>query len=102
VQGDGQFPDRGEWYAGLAALELPWNLQLSRALWPKNLIPRMAGGDAMVAKSGETARRTGDFRCERCHERTHVTEGHRIPKCPKCGNVTFDTRENEPGNKPSS
>ena len=55
----------------------------------------------MVAKSGESARRTGDFRCERCHARTHVTEGDRIPKCPNCGNDTFDTRENEPGNKSS-
>jgi Zn finger protein HypA/HybF involved in hydrogenase expression len=42
---------------------------------------------------------TGDFRCERCHERVHVTQGDRIPKCPNCGNDTFDTREHEPDTK---
>jgi predicted RNA-binding Zn-ribbon protein involved in translation (DUF1610 family) len=53
----------------------------------------------MAAHTGESARRTGDFRCEQCREKVHVTEGHSIPKCPNCGNNTFDTRENEPGNK---
>ncbi len=55
----------------------------------------------MAAKAGEEARQTGDFRCERCHERVHVTRGHKIPRCPNCGNDTYDTREHEPGNKSS-
>jgi predicted RNA-binding Zn-ribbon protein involved in translation (DUF1610 family) len=53
----------------------------------------------MAAHSGETARSTGDFRCSRCHQMVHVTNGHKIPKCPNCGNDTFDTRENEPHNQ---
>ena len=55
----------------------------------------------MSAKSGETARETGDFRCARCREQVHVTTGDRIPKCPNCGNDEFDTRYHEPGNKSS-
>jgi ribosomal protein L37AE/L43A len=56
----------------------------------------------MAAKAGETAQETGDFRCTKCHERTHATKGKKIPKCKNCGGATFDTRENEPGNKSSS
>ncbi|GLQ53079.1 hypothetical protein GCM10010862_03370 [Devosia nitrariae] len=26
-------------------------------------------------------------------------KGHKIPKCPNCGNDTFDTRYHEPGNR---
>jgi Zn finger protein HypA/HybF involved in hydrogenase expression len=55
--------------------------------------------DSMAAKAGETARETGDFRCERCHQQVHVTKGHKIPKCPHCGNDIFDTRYHEPGRK---
>lgn len=40
----------------------------------------------------------GDFRCGKCHQRTHVTEGAVIPKCPNSGNDVFDMREHEPGN----
>jgi hypothetical protein len=29
----------------------------------------------------------------------HVTQGKKIPKCPNCGNDTFDTREHEPDTK---
>ncbi|WP_456716371.1 zinc ribbon-containing protein [Bradyrhizobium sp. USDA 4353] len=50
----------------------------------------------MAAHAGETAEQTGDFRCERCHQTTHVTKGHKIPKCSHCGHATFDTRRNEP------
>jgi predicted RNA-binding Zn-ribbon protein involved in translation (DUF1610 family) len=53
----------------------------------------------MSAHAGETAQETRDFRCSACHSKVHVTSGHRIPTCPNCGNDTFDTRENEPGNK---
>lgn len=55
----------------------------------------------MSAHSGETAQETGDFRCERCHQQTHVTKGHKISKCAHCGNDQFDTRYHEPGNKSS-
>jgi ribosomal protein L37AE/L43A len=50
----------------------------------------------MSAKSGERAQETGDFRCSRCHQQTHVTKGDKIPKCSHCGNDTFDTRYHEP------
>jgi Zn finger protein HypA/HybF involved in hydrogenase expression len=53
----------------------------------------------MTAETGEKARKTGDFRCEKCHTKVHVAAGQEIPKCPNCGNDSFDTRENEPGNK---
>lgn len=55
----------------------------------------------MSAQSGETARQTGDFRCEKCRHQVHVTKGHSIPKCPNCGNNRFDARYHEPGNKSS-
>lgn len=56
----------------------------------------------MSAHAGEEARKTGDFRCERCRQTTHVQQGQKIPKCPHCGNDTYADRENEPGNKSSS
>ena len=49
----------------------------------------------MIAHSGEKAMKTGDFRCSSCHQKVHVTEGHKMPKCPNCGNDTFDTGESE-------
>ncbi|MXQ14788.1 zinc ribbon-containing protein [Microvirga makkahensis] len=55
----------------------------------------------MAAHAGETARQTGDFRCERCHQQVHVMKGRTIPKCPHCGNGTFDTRYHEPDSKSS-
>ncbi len=55
----------------------------------------------MAAKSGEKAEGTGDFRCERCHHQVHVSAGKPIPKCPNCGNDSFDTRYHEPGNRSS-
>lgn len=56
----------------------------------------------MVAKSGEKAWETGDFRCEKCHEQVHVRKGQPIPKCPNCGNDSFDTRYHEPSRKSAS
>jgi LSD1 subclass zinc finger protein len=50
----------------------------------------------MAAKAGEKAQRTGDFRCEKCRTKVHVTQGARIPRCPNCGNDTYGERENEP------
>jgi Zn finger protein HypA/HybF involved in hydrogenase expression len=55
----------------------------------------------MSAKAGEKAEKTGDFRCAKCHEKVHVKSGDKIPKCPNCGSDTYDTRQNEPGNKSS-
>ena len=53
----------------------------------------------MAAHAGEKAEKTGDFRCEKCHQRVHVKAGEHIPKCPHCGNDTYGSRENDPGNK---
>jgi ribosomal protein L37AE/L43A len=53
----------------------------------------------MTAQAGEQAQRTGDFRCDKCHQKVHVKSGDKIPKCPHCGNNAYDTRVNEPGNK---
>jgi ribosomal protein L37AE/L43A len=53
----------------------------------------------MSAHAGEKAEQTGDFRCEKCHQQTHVTRGQTIPKCPHCGNRSYDTRYHEPGSK---
>ena len=52
----------------------------------------------MSAHAGEKARKTGDFRCEHCNTKVHVKDGDKIPKCPNCGNDTFDERVNEPSN----
>lgn len=52
----------------------------------------------MSAKAGERARKTGDFVCEQCNNRVHVTQNDKIPKCPNCGNDTFDERRSEPSN----
>jgi DNA-directed RNA polymerase subunit RPC12/RpoP len=44
----------------------------------------------MTEKMGETVRETGDYRCERCHQITHMAVGTLIPACPHCGFETFD------------
>jgi predicted RNA-binding Zn-ribbon protein involved in translation (DUF1610 family) len=77
------------------------NLQERAHALPPSSCARNRKDDAMSAHAGEKAERTGDFRCARCHQKTHVAAGHTIPKCPNCGNDVFDTRENEPGNKSS-
>ena len=53
----------------------------------------------MAAHAGEQARKTGTFHCERCNATVRVHQGDEIPKCPNCGNDTFDERTDEPGNK---
>ena len=53
-----------------------------------------------AAHSRERARKRGDFRCERCHEKVRLEQGAHIPKCPNCGNETSDERVNEPSNQP--
>lgn len=55
----------------------------------------------MSAKAGEKAQKTGDFHCEKCHHKVHVTAGKTIPKCPNCGNDRYESRTHEPGNKSS-
>jgi Zn finger protein HypA/HybF involved in hydrogenase expression len=54
----------------------------------------------MAAHAGEKAQKTGDFHCAKCHEKVHVQQGHKIPKCPN-GHSEFETRTKEPGNKSS-
>jgi predicted RNA-binding Zn-ribbon protein involved in translation (DUF1610 family) len=53
----------------------------------------------MAAHAGEHAQKTGTFHCSRCNNKVRVTGGHKIPKCPKCGNTTYDARTDEPGSK---
>jgi predicted RNA-binding Zn-ribbon protein involved in translation (DUF1610 family) len=53
----------------------------------------------MAARGGERARKTSDFVCSKCPEKVHVSDGDKVPKCPNCGNGTFEERRNEPGNK---
>ena len=53
----------------------------------------------MAAHAGEKAEKTGDFRCEKCHQRVHVKAGEHIPKCPHCGNDTYGSRENDRAKK---
>jgi hypothetical protein len=55
--------------------------------------------DTMAARAGERAQKTGTFHCERCNNKVRVKKGGKIPKCPHCGNATYDTRTGEPGNK---
>lgn len=52
----------------------------------------------MSARAGESARKTGDFKCDKCGNSMHVTQGDKIPACSKCGNDTFSERTNEPSN----
>ena len=53
----------------------------------------------MAAHAGEKAEKTGDFHCAKCGQRVHVDRGDRIPKCPHCGNDSYESRTGEPGNK---
>lgn len=56
----------------------------------------------MAAHAGEKAQEGGEFRCERCHEATRVNKGQTIPKCPHCGNETYDTRRHETSGRSTS
>jgi predicted RNA-binding Zn-ribbon protein involved in translation (DUF1610 family) len=49
----------------------------------------------MSAQAGEAAQEGGNFRCARCNHHVRVNKGERIPKCPSCGNTTFDERVHE-------
>jgi len=54
----------------------------------------------MSVHSGETAKMTGDVRCEECHSKMHITIGHKVPKCPNCGNETFESSSDDVGMQP--
>jgi Zn finger protein HypA/HybF involved in hydrogenase expression len=41
-------------------------------------------------KVGEMARESANYRCERCHTVTPMTQGQLIRPCPKCGYDTYD------------
>ena len=49
----------------------------------------------MTAKAGERAQKTGDFYCDYCGAKVHVTKGDKIHKWPN-GHSDFGTRRNEP------
>lgn len=50
----------------------------------------------MAARSGEQAIESGRFHCERCGHSVRVNQGDPIPRCPSCGNTTYDRRTGEP------
>lgn len=55
----------------------------------------------MAAHAGESARKTGDFRCESWREQVPVTRDKKAPNRPNCGDDTVDSRYHEPGDKSS-
>jgi Zn finger protein HypA/HybF involved in hydrogenase expression len=44
----------------------------------------------MSLRSGETVNKSGEYKCEKCHTEVYVTNGRKLPKCPNCGNESFD------------
>jgi Zn finger protein HypA/HybF involved in hydrogenase expression len=44
----------------------------------------------MSEKTGEIARESSNYRCERCHQVTAFSQGVLIPACPQCGFESFD------------
>jgi Zn finger protein HypA/HybF involved in hydrogenase expression len=44
----------------------------------------------MSEKTGEIARESSNYRCERCHQVTAFSQGALIPACPQCGFESFD------------
>ena len=44
----------------------------------------------MSEKSGEIARESSNYRCERCHQTLSMARGVLIQPCPQCGYDTFD------------
>lgn len=40
--------------------------------------------------AGDLVQETDDFRCSKCYRQVHVMKGRLLPKCPHCGNSTFD------------
>lgn len=56
-------------------------------------------GNRWQPKQAEKVLKTGDFKCDNCGNKVHVTQGDKIPECPKCGNNAYETREHQPGTK---
>jgi DNA-directed RNA polymerase subunit RPC12/RpoP len=44
----------------------------------------------MTEKTSETARESGEYRCESCGRTIGLERGVLIPRCPYCGFDTFD------------
>jgi predicted RNA-binding Zn-ribbon protein involved in translation (DUF1610 family) len=51
--------------------------------------------DSVAAHAGEKAQEGGMFHCDRCGNRVRVNKGQSIPKCPNCGNGSYDSRTEE-------
>ena len=43
-----------------------------------------------MEKTGETARESGNFRCEQCGHTLSIPRGALMPRCPQCGFDTFE------------
>lgn len=50
-------------------------------------------GAKMSMTTGEEATKDGTFRCSNCQEEIAVKKGNPMPKCPGCGNRTFEARQ---------
>ena len=48
----------------------------------------------MVAKAGDIARKTGEYKCQECESAVYVEKGEELPPCP-CGGETFDEQVSE-------
>jgi predicted RNA-binding Zn-ribbon protein involved in translation (DUF1610 family) len=46
-------------------------------------------------QSGERAEYTGDIVCDLCGEQVFVSRGDSIPRCPNCGNFTYNEQPEE-------
>jgi ribosomal protein L37AE/L43A len=53
------------------------------------------------AKTGEIARESGVYRCEKCQQNTTVQVGVPIRECKNCGNTSFVTGWRSLANQPS-
>jgi Zn finger protein HypA/HybF involved in hydrogenase expression len=47
-------------------------------------------GHIMAGKTGEIARESSNYRCERCHQVMRFSQGDLIPACSQCGFESFD------------
>ena len=56
----------------------------------------------MSAKTGEIARESGIYRCEKCQQNTTVQVGVPIGECKSCGNTSFVTGWRSLANQPSA
>jgi ABC-type ATPase with predicted acetyltransferase domain len=52
----------------------------------------------MAALGGVPAREGGTFHCQNCNNRVRVNKG---PKCPNCGNDSYDERTAETSGRSS-